>query len=80
MTAKARSVTIVILGTLAGLSAAGYCAPASAESVSVLLENGMYTEQTVGDLDAAIVVYKKILAHPQAKKPQRAQAQFLLGM
>ena len=53
---------------------------AQAQNVSEQLENGLYTEQTVGDLDAAVQIYNKVLANPQAKPEQKAQAQFRLGM
>ncbi len=56
------------------------CSAVWAESVSTLLEDGLYTERTVGDLDAAIQIYKKVIAHGEAKADQKAQAQFRIGM
>ena len=56
------------------------CSVVWAESVSTLLEDGLYTERTVGDLDAAIQIYRKVIAHAEAKADQKAQAQFRIGM
>jgi hypothetical protein len=52
---------------------------ASAQSTSELLEKGIYTEETVGDLDAAIEIYQRIVAQSQANRGFVARAQFRLG-
>lgn len=52
---------------------------AGAESSSSLLEKGIYTEETVGDLDAAIEIYEKIIAEGKANREFVAQAQFRRG-
>ncbi len=52
---------------------------AEAQTASELLEKGIYTEETVGDLDAAIKIYEKIVAEDQANRQFVAQAQFRLG-
>ena len=52
---------------------------AVAQSASELLEKGIYTEETVGDLDAAIEIYQKILADAAAQRPFVARARFRLG-
>ena len=52
---------------------------ARAESASELLEKGIYTEQTVGDLDAAMKIYKKIIADEKENRPFAARAQLRLG-
>ncbi|HUS47666.1 MAG TPA: tetratricopeptide repeat protein [Phycisphaerae bacterium] len=69
--------TQLVVWSLAALFA---CPALAADTPSEMLENGIYTEQTVGDLDAAIVIYKKVLAHDKAGDEQKAQAQFRLGM
>ncbi len=51
-----------------------------AESASVLFEKGLYNEETVGDLDAAIAVYKQIIDDAQANRRYVAQAHYRLGM
>ncbi len=53
---------------------------ASAESASVMLEKGIYCEETTGDLDAAIAVYKQILAEAEANRQYLAEAQYRLGV
>ncbi len=52
---------------------------AVAQSVSDLLETGIYTEETVGDLDAAMKIYAKIVADDKANRPIAAQALYRLG-
>ena len=37
------------------------------QSASDLLEEGIFTEETVGDLDAAIKIYEQIVAQAQSK-------------
>ncbi len=65
---------------LATVIALGIAMPAAAESAAELLEKGIYTEQTVGDLKAAIKIYTRIVENDEASRPQVAQAQFRLGM
>jgi len=64
-------VPVVLVGFLASA--------AVAEEASVLLEKGIYQEETVGNVDAAIDVYKKILEDDQANRAFVAQAQYRLG-
>ena len=45
-----------------------------------LLENAIFTEETVGDLDAAIEMYLSILEQAEADRAFVAQAQFRLGL
>jgi hypothetical protein len=49
------------------------------ESTSEMLEKGIYTEETVGDLDAAIKIYDKIISEARANRKFVAQAQFRRG-
>jgi tetratricopeptide (TPR) repeat protein len=50
-----------------------------AESPSALLEKGIYTEETVGNLDAAIVLYQKVITSAEPVRETVAQAYFRLG-
>ena len=52
----------------------------SAAPVSVLLEQGIYTEETVGDLPRAIEIYSEIVADNQANRKYVAEALFRLGL
>ncbi|MCJ7544954.1 MAG: tetratricopeptide repeat protein [Phycisphaerae bacterium] len=53
---------------------------ASAEQASVLLEKGIYTEETQGDPSAAIPIYQQVLAETQADRQVIAQAHFHLAI
>ena len=53
---------------------------ARAESASVLLEKAIYTEETVGDVDAAIKLYQDIIDTAQADRRAVAEAHYRLGM
>ncbi len=44
-----------------------------------LLEKAIFTEETVGDLDAAIELYREIIAQAEASKPVVAEARFRLA-
>jgi hypothetical protein len=55
----------------------GPAAPAG--SASELLEKGIYTEETVGDLDRAISIYEKVIAEAKATRRLAAEAQFHIG-
>jgi hypothetical protein len=48
-------------------------------SAAELLEKGIYTEETVGDLDAAIAIYDRIVVDTEAERPYVAQALYRLG-
>ena len=50
-----------------------------AASASELLEKGIYTEETKGDIDAAITIYQQIAAEAKASQSLAAQAQLRLG-
>ncbi len=56
------------------------CVSASAaDSPSDLLEKGIYTEETVGDLDKAIEIYEEIISQAEANRKFVSQAQLRLG-
>ncbi|PHR96098.1 MAG: hypothetical protein COA78_29140 [Blastopirellula sp.] len=49
------------------------------DTPSNLLEKGIYTEETVGDLDKAIKIYEQIISQSKANRKFVAQAQLRLG-
>ena len=53
--------------------------PLRGESVSVLFEKGVYQEETAGDLDGAIGIYKTIVEQEKTNRPLVAQALTRLG-
>lgn len=70
---KTVAFSIVCAVILTCVSASG------ADSPSDLLEKGIYTEETVGDLDKAIEIYAKIISQAEANRKFVAQAQLRLG-
>ena len=46
---------------------------------AVLLEKGIYLEETAGDLDAAVKVYQKVVEQAAAGRKYAAEAQYRLG-
>jgi carboxyl-terminal processing protease len=62
------------LALMAGAQAARGAHPAE------LLEKGIYTEETKGELKAAIQIYQQIADDPQADRSLVAQAQLRLGL
>ncbi len=67
----------IILLVVASLGIDG---AAWAQSAAELLEKGIYTEETVGDLEAAIKIYDQIVSNAEADRPSIAQALYRLGM
>ncbi|HEX3719994.1 MAG TPA: tetratricopeptide repeat protein [Verrucomicrobiae bacterium] len=53
--------------------------PALADSPSDLLEQGIYSEETKGDIDAAVLLYQKVIAQAKEDQAVAAQAQYHLG-
>jgi hypothetical protein len=53
-------------------------ATAGAQSGADLLQKGIYTQETLGDLDGAIGIYRQITASTAAPKQLAAQAQYQL--
>jgi hypothetical protein len=68
--------------TLIGLAATlTFAVPtAHAATLSDLLEQGIYSEEAKGDLDAAIKIYQEIVADNKAGQTLAAQAQFRLAV
>ena len=54
--------------------------PVRGESASVMLQKGIFAEQTAGDLDKAIGIYRKILDDARANRKYVAEAQYRLGV
>ena len=52
----------------------------AAESASVLLQKGIFAEETEGNLDAAIKIYEQIAAETAANRAVVAQAQYRLAV
>jgi len=72
-----RGTLAVVVSVVVMLATAGV---GWAESNTVLLEKGIYTEQTLGDLDEAIKIYEQIVADASAQRNTVARAQYRLGM
>src|SRR5438034_8974955 len=53
---------------------------ACAASAAELLENGIYTEETKGELKTAVQIYQQIVDDPRADRGLVAQAQLRLGL
>jgi hypothetical protein len=53
---------------------------ARADSPSDTLEQGIYSEETKGDLDAAMQLYQKVITQAKADHASAAQAQYHLGV
>lgn len=60
--------------------ALGMSVVAGAQSISLLLEKGIYTEETLGNLGEAIRIYQQVIADIQADRPTAALALFRIGM
>lgn len=71
-------------GPLPWFLLAGFCCipPASAATISPsdMLEAGIYSEETKGDIDAAMELYQQVIADAQANAGLAAQAQYRLGI
>ena len=69
---------VLVLAALS-LGALSIPKPSFADSPSELLEKGIFSEETKGDLDEAIKIYKQILTDAKANRGFVAQAQYRLG-
>lgn len=52
---------------------------AASGSPSEMLEKGIYTEETKGDIDSAMAIYRELVAEAKSGQSLAAQAQFRLG-
>jgi hypothetical protein len=53
--------------------------PAAGQSTADLLQKGIYTQETVGDLDGAIKIYRQIVNSASQSRTYAAQAQYRLA-
>jgi hypothetical protein len=67
-----------ILAAILAIGIAGQ--PARAQSAAELLQKGIYTQDTVGDLDGAIRIYRQVLNASADSRAVAAQAQYRLGL
>jgi len=65
---------------LAVTSVLGTAQLAAAASPSELLEQGIYSEETKGDVDAALKLYQQVVTEAKAGQAVAAQAQYRLGV
>jgi tetratricopeptide (TPR) repeat protein len=72
--AKTRLVLLSIITALGAASAV------QGASLSELLEQGIYSEQTKGDLDGAMQAYRQVVQDTKAGEALAAQAQYRLGV
>ncbi len=68
---------VVLVGVVVAVVTLGSAVRAG--SASELLEKGIYTEETAGDLDKAISIYEKVIAEAKAGHALAAQAQYRIG-
>jgi tetratricopeptide (TPR) repeat protein len=61
------------------LAAAVFLTPVLAQSVTVQMQRATYLEETAGDLEGAIQIYRQILAAGADARMYEAEAQFRLG-
>ncbi|HWD20075.1 MAG TPA: tetratricopeptide repeat protein [Verrucomicrobiae bacterium] len=69
--------------SFASLSAASWLAGvvlATAATPSELLEQGIYSEETKGDLPGAVQIYQQVVSEAKASQALAAQAQYHLGV
>src|SRR5215471_3052615 len=71
---------ITRLFTLTFLAAALMGLPARGQSAADLLQKGIYTQETVGDLDGAIKIYSQIVNSATQSRTYAAQAQYRIGL
>jgi hypothetical protein len=72
---RLKTITIIFLLAIGLLVPAALAKPAS-----VLLREGLYAEETEGDIDAAIKVYEQIIKDSSAQRQYVAQAMHRLGL
>lgn len=74
------TLLILVLIALLGVTASARAQSTTGPSMADLLEKGIYTEQTVGDLPAAIEIYEQIVANAAANRPHVAEAKLRLAL
>jgi|SRR5579871_320925 len=64
---------------IASMAASLLFGTAHAQSVPELLQKGIYNQETVGDLDSAIRIYRQVLSAKPESRAVAGEAQFRLG-
>ena len=77
MRCKTRSFGVLMVVAVVGALLADV---ALAESPSALLEKAIYTEESVGDLDAAAKLYRQTIDEAKQVDAVAAKAQYRLGL
>src|SRR6266699_5748442 len=72
--AKAAFALVSTITLLAGSEGAFAASP------SELFEKGVYSEETKGDLDAALALYQQVIAEAKGSQALAAQAQYRLAV
>lgn len=75
--ASAAKTTLLMLSIISLLGAGR---GASAASPSELLQKGIYSEETKGDLDSAMQLYQQVVSEAKGAQAVAAQAQYHLGV
>jgi hypothetical protein len=65
---------------LIAMAALLWFAPLQAQTAAELLEKGIYTQETVGDVDAAMKIYRQIVGTASESRAYVAQAHYRLGV
>jgi tetratricopeptide (TPR) repeat protein len=76
LTQTARTLFLAILVGLLGVSPSTL----PAETVSDLLEQGIYSEETEGDLEKAVQLYLQVIEEAESNEALGARAQYRLGV
>jgi len=71
-----KMVSLAVIGILVGC---GYVYGAQ-KSVSMMLEEAQYQEETVGDVNVAMSLYEKIIEDEAARRPEVAKAMYRYGV
>jgi len=72
---RLKSIAVIFL-----LAAGVISSAVRAESVSSMLQQGLYAEETEGDLDKAMEIYQKIITRTDVYERVAAQARYQLGI
>lgn len=69
-----------ILALLSLVTLTSFAPPARGDSPSETLEKAIYSEETKGDLDAAMTLYQQVIEQAKTSQALAAQAQYRLGV
>jgi hypothetical protein len=62
----------------AAIAALLFISPGSAQTAADLLQKGIHAQETLGDVDGAIQIFRQVAASASSNKPLAAQAQYQL--